>query len=128
MEKRKRGGQPCNKNAVGNRGGGAPYGNTNAQIHGLYLKIILTHDEQEYLSCSTSKYDCHYRLLDIKMYRLQIKIKHWKQSIDEDGFIHIKTKRVVRQWEKTDYTITTRLGSAYLLLKAELLLQDFMLK
>ena len=36
MEKRKRGGQPGNKNAVGNRGGGAPYGNTNAVTHGAY--------------------------------------------------------------------------------------------
>jgi uncharacterized protein YjcR len=29
-DKRKRGGQPGNKNAVGNRGGGAPLGNKNA--------------------------------------------------------------------------------------------------
>ncbi len=50
--KRKRGGQPGNKNAVGNRGGapfgnrnaaghGAPYGNKNAVTHGLYETIIL---------------------------------------------------------------------------------------
>ena len=36
MEKRKRGGQPGNKNALGNRGGGAPYGNKNAVRHGVY--------------------------------------------------------------------------------------------
>lgn len=36
MEKRKRGGQPGNKNALGNRGGGAPYGNKNAVTHGAY--------------------------------------------------------------------------------------------
>ena len=34
--KRKRGGQPGNKNAVGNKGGHAPYGNTNAWKHGGY--------------------------------------------------------------------------------------------
>ena len=33
--KRKRGGQPGNKNAVGNKGG-APYGNINAWKHGGY--------------------------------------------------------------------------------------------
>lgn len=50
--KRKRGGQPGNKNAVGNHGGapignrnavghGAPYGNKNALKHGFYSKILL---------------------------------------------------------------------------------------
>jgi hypothetical protein len=34
-EKRKRGGQPSNKNAVGNKGGGAPLGNKNARKHGF---------------------------------------------------------------------------------------------
>lgn len=38
--KRKRGGQPGNKNAVGNRGG-APYGNQNAVKHGGYRKAHL---------------------------------------------------------------------------------------
>lgn len=50
--KRKRGGQPGNQNAAGNRGGapygnknavgyGAPLGNKNALKHGLYETIIL---------------------------------------------------------------------------------------
>lgn len=50
--KKKRGGQPGNKNAVGNHGGapcgnrnaaghGAPYGNKNALKHGLYETILL---------------------------------------------------------------------------------------
>lgn len=50
--KRRRGGQPGNKNAVGNRGGappgncnaaghGAPYGNKNALKHGLYESLLL---------------------------------------------------------------------------------------
>lgn len=38
--KRKRGGQPGNKNALGNRGG-APYGNKNAVKHGGYRKAHL---------------------------------------------------------------------------------------
>lgn len=50
--KRKRGGQPGNKNAVGNHGGapignknavghGAPFGNKNALKHGLYSRFLL---------------------------------------------------------------------------------------
>lgn len=39
--KRKRGGQPGNKNAVGNKGGHAPYGNTNAWKHGGYAVVNL---------------------------------------------------------------------------------------
>ena len=35
VKKRKKGAQPGNQNAVGNRGG-APYGNQNAVKHGLY--------------------------------------------------------------------------------------------
>lgn len=35
-----KGGAPIgNKNAVGNIGGGAPYGNLNAEIHGLYSYV-----------------------------------------------------------------------------------------
>ena len=125
MEKRKRGGQPGNKNAKGNRGGkGGPIGNQHAAKHGLYSQIILTDDEQEYLSYAESEIDWRCRWLDIKIYRLHSKIEHWKQTTDNDGFIHIKTRRVVRQWEKTDYTVSTYLGSAYLIFKAELILHD----
>lgn len=37
---RKRGGQPGNKNAVGNSGGGAPLGNQNALQHGGYSAVL----------------------------------------------------------------------------------------
>ncbi|KGX88013.1 phage terminase small subunit [Pontibacillus litoralis] len=36
----KRGGQPGNKNAVGNSGGAAPKGNSNAVKHGLFAKYL----------------------------------------------------------------------------------------
>ncbi|WP_287021515.1 phage terminase small subunit [Cohnella sp.] len=38
--KRPRGAPKGNKNAVGNKGGGAPPGNTNAMKHGLYRKLM----------------------------------------------------------------------------------------
>ena len=43
-QKRKRGGQPGNKNAVG---GGAPFGNHNAETHGAYSKVHLADLEPE---------------------------------------------------------------------------------
>ena len=123
--KKKRGGQPGNKNAKGNRGGkGGPIENKNAEKHGLYSQTRLTNDEQEYLSYAESELDWQSRLLDIKIYRLHSKIEHWKQSTDADGFIFVKSKRVVRQWEKTDCTITKYLGAAYLIFRAEMMLDE----
>ena len=40
VAKRKRGGQPGNKNAVGNKGGAAPVGNKNAEKHGFFAKWL----------------------------------------------------------------------------------------
>lgn len=39
MSERKRGGQPGNQNARGNRGGGAPIGNQNGRKHGGYGRL-----------------------------------------------------------------------------------------
>lgn len=46
IEKRNRGGQPGNKNAVGHRSS-APRGNTNAMKHGLFSRRPLGEDDQE---------------------------------------------------------------------------------
>ena len=45
--KRKRGGQPGNKNAEGNKGG-APYGNMNAWKHGGYAVVNLRRAVAQY--------------------------------------------------------------------------------
>jgi uncharacterized protein YjcR len=50
---RKRGGQPGNKNAKGNKGGGAPVGNTNAEKDGAYSRIFfdkLTEEELAFVA------------------------------------------------------------------------------
>ena len=52
-QRRKRGGQPGNKNAVG---GGAPYGNKNAETHGAYSSIHLADlapEERAYIESIT---------------------------------------------------------------------------
>ena len=62
--KRKRGGQPGNRNALGNKGG-APLGNTNALKHGGYARITfdeLTDEELELVA--TMDHDLEQLLLD----------------------------------------------------------------
>ena len=118
MEKRKRGGQPGNKNALGNSGGGAPLANQNAVKHGLNSRIILTHDEYEYLLESNSEYERQARLTEIKIVRLFNKIGEWEQAKNEDGLIHLRTKRVVNLAERTDYTVTTWISPIDYILKA----------
>lgn len=71
---RKRGGQPNNKNAVGNDGG-APLGNKNAVKHGVFETIYdkyLPECEQEILQDipSADNLDNEIRLLRLKMIRL----------------------------------------------------------
>ncbi len=53
---KKRGGQPRNKNAVGNRGGGAPLGNKNAWRHGAYERYPPIYPgEREYLKLAEER-------------------------------------------------------------------------
>ena len=40
VRKRKKGGQPRNKNAIGNDGGGAPEQNKNAEKYGFFSKYL----------------------------------------------------------------------------------------
>jgi hypothetical protein len=71
MEKRKRGGQPGNKNAVGNQGGGAPIGNTNAQKHGLYGRDgLLNHKSKANLEAEVREYMHQQRIF-----------KHWVEKL-----------------------------------------------
>ena len=128
--KKKRGAQPGNKNAVGNRGGGAPYGNKNAMKHGIHSKFYdltldeltssdLTPIEVEYLNESGSSLEMRSRLIDIKIIRLQDKITEWEQSKNKDGLIQSSIKRVVKPWENSDYTVTTFVPAWLYIFKAE---------
>lgn len=73
--KRKKGGQPNNKNAVGNKGGSAPEGNINAVKHGAYQTIyaqFLPESEREIYNQMPSDADleAEIKLLRLKMARL----------------------------------------------------------
>lgn len=85
---RRRGGQPGNKNAAGNKGGGAPQGNRNAVKHGGYAKITiesLSEDEIAFLEeCGTIDVEVMLQheigLLTIRISRLMKQIGDPKYS------------------------------------------------
>lgn len=73
--KKKKGGQPGNKNAVGNSGGAAPVGNLNAIKHGAYQTIYaayLPEEEREIYDQMPGEADLEseIKLLRLKMARL----------------------------------------------------------
>lgn len=70
-----KGGQPGNKNAVGNKGGAAPLGNKNAVKHGAYEQIYLEALPAEERSLfesipNSDELDGEIRLLRLKLARL----------------------------------------------------------
>lgn len=100
MPGRKRGGQPGNKNACGNRGGGAPHGNQNALKHGGYAAVRwqdLTDRERELVASMPT--DCRellideIKLLSVRERRLMQEIA-WMRSVEggllEDGTVEIR--------------------------------------
>ncbi|TDT63413.1 phage terminase small subunit [Fonticella tunisiensis] len=74
-KKRKRGGQPGNKNAIGNSGGAAPPGNLNAIKHGAYQSLyadMLSPEEKAIYEQTTAEVniDEEIKLLRLKIVRL----------------------------------------------------------
>lgn len=123
---KKKGAQPGNKNAVGNRGGhGAPLRNTFAEKHGAYSKIYfdtLDEDERELLdSVDLNEEQILLRQLQdltIKARRLKRRIKAAEEErggLSLDGVVRERTPT----GEKTT-TITTSAFDRIIKLEAEL--------
>jgi len=85
---RLRGGQPGNKNAAGNKGGGAPLGNRNAVKHGGYARITLdslSEDEKEFLEdCDTTNDE--ETMLEHEIKLLTIRISRLMKQISADKY------------------------------------------
>jgi uncharacterized protein YjcR len=122
----RRGGQPGNKNAVGNRGGhGAPERNTYAEKHGAYSKIYFdTLDEEERELLESVELDEEQILLrqlqdlTIKARKLKRRIKAAEEErggLSLDGVVRERTPT----GEKTT-TITTSVFDRIIKLEAEL--------
>ncbi len=109
--KRKRGGQPGNKNAVGNPGGGAPVGNTNALVHGGYSPVYwdtLTDEEKALLSNSDKDSETllleEINLLSIRERRIMLRIQKLT-GLDEraKGGMGQAVASVIRSEDKREF-------------------------
>lgn len=100
---RKRGGQPGNKNAVGNKGG-APKGNKNRLTHGLYEKIDMTRltDDEWLLIASIPRDTVQIMRTDLALLCVREKRMHAriaflrKASSSEDMYAQARTSHRVR--------------------------------
>lgn len=100
---RKRGGQPGNRNAVGNKGG-APKGNKNRLTHGLYEKIDMTRlTDDEWLLIASIPRDtvqimrADLALLCVREKRMHARIAFLrKASSSEDMYAQTRTSHCVR--------------------------------
>ena len=87
VPKRKRGGQPQNRNAVGNAGGSAPVQNSNARIHGGYSPVYwdtLTDEEKALLDTEKPDSETLLReeidLLSIRERRIMARIREYSEA------------------------------------------------
>lgn len=86
MATRRKGGQIGNKNAVGNRGGGAPHGNRNAVKHGGYARITsLSENEKEFLEDCDATSD-EEAMLEHEIKLLTIRISRLMKQISADKY------------------------------------------
>lgn len=106
--KRKKGGQPGNKNAVGNKGGAAPPGNKNAVTTGEFETIFfdtLEPDEIgliQYTIIEKKKLLEHeIQLLTVRERRMMKRIAALKETGD---YTVVKTKIGIERGEQTDLT------------------------
>lgn len=101
---KKRGGQPGNKNAVGNNGG-APAGNTNALKHGGYSQIFWdTLDDEEKELINTMEKDPEQMLLD-EISLLTVRERRILKSIKKFGEMKggLAVASVIRSEDKRSF-------------------------
>lgn len=113
VPKRKRGGQPGNKNAIGNNGG-APEGNQNAYKHGCYSRILsktLSEDEKELFANGTEDVEGllmeQIDIFSVRELRFMKAIQHYKNiegGLAVSEVISTKTTRDFgKDKEKAEY-------------------------
>lgn len=112
---RKRGGQPGNKNAKGNPGGGAPLGNKNAEKDGAYSAVFLdnlTDDEKRIaeMTPDDSRENLRHELkvLRVREKRILDKIAQYEQEQDET--LHLSSLMDMREPEGSEDGATQTMG------------------
>lgn len=105
LQKRKRGGQPGNRNAEGSKGGSAPLRNKNAETHGAYSKVYWDALDEDELDLIDSMDDAEEQqlIMQLKMFsvrerRLMRRIKKYRELETENHGLAVKavskTKKV----------------------------------
>lgn len=105
LQKRKRGGQPGNRNAKGSKGGSAPFRNKNAEKHGAYSKVYWdTLEDEEFTLIDSMDDDAEWHLISqlqmfsVRERRLMQRIKQYKEVDEKNHGLSIKSvsqKKVV---------------------------------
>ena len=105
LQKKKRGGQPGNKNAKGSKGGAAPLRNKNAEIHGAFSKFYwdTLDDEEQTLIESMDDIEEEHLIKQLQMFsvrerRFMKTIKRFREMEEEKHGLAIevvsKTKKL----------------------------------
>lgn len=102
MSERKRGGQPGNKNAVGNRGGGAPTGNQNGRTHGGYSRLWPLSDEETEM-IGTMEYAPE-KMLEDEIAMLTVRERRIFRLISQYEHDQLVVSEVKRSEEKREFS------------------------
>lgn len=105
LQKRKRGGQPGNRNAEGSKGGSAPFRNKNAETHGAYSKVYwdaLDEDELDLIDnmddAEEQQLIMQLQMFSVRERRLMRNIKKYRELEEENHGLSVKavskTKKV----------------------------------
>lgn len=105
LQKRKRGGQPGNRNAEGSKGGSAPLRNKNAETHGAYSKVYwdaLDEDELDLIDnmddAEEEQLIMQLQMFSVRERRLMRSIKKYRELEEENHGLAVKvlskTKKV----------------------------------
>lgn len=105
MSDRKRGGQPGNKNAAHNRGGGAPIGNQNGRKHGGYGCLWPLSDE-EIEMIGTLEYDPE-KMLQDEIAMLTVRERRIFRLINQYEHDQLVVSEVKRSEEKREFSDET---------------------
>lgn len=106
LQKRKRGGQPGNRNAKGSKGGAAPLRNKNAETHGAFSKVYwdtLDEDELDLIENMGDSEEEHLlmqlRMFSVRERRLMQSIKKYRQLDVENHGLSIKSSSKTKKVE-----------------------------
>lgn len=92
LQKRKRGGQPGNRNAEGSRGGSAPLRNKNAETHGAYTTVYWDTLDEDELNLIKSMDDAEEEQLIMQLQMFSVRERRLMQKIKNYMELEVKNQ------------------------------------